>query len=343
MCMQQHYGNSNSSTSTSQCGFNSRSARAAVQLAHCMPPLRHAATPCHMPCCKHALCLMCLSVACAGYKGGAQMPPGASTLRATVDITQFGARPDGVSDTTRAIKAAVASKACRGAAQCVVYIPPGRFAMKQQLNITDPVIVRGAGRDRTTLYFPYSLSEVKQDFSGNPWFMERLLQFIGSSEPVYSGKGATKLASISRLSRRGSSRVYVDKPRAIRKGQQVRVVASDYGEDGEDCHSSLGWQQLLSAMAAALTAPGCGTSAEATGSSLKLFVPFRCSTAAAVAACANSSSSIGCGLLQWRRSAGASPTCFVVASPPATSLCAAVLRRNPCRPQHHTAAVLPSW
>jgi hypothetical protein len=159
-----------------------------------------------------------------------------------VDITQFGARPDGVSDTTKAIQAAVASKACRGAAQCVVYIPPGKYAIKQQLVITTPVIIRGAGRDRTILYFPYSLTELRGGIiPDKPWFFDRLFEFSGSNEIIHTGKRATKLASISKLSRRGSPRVYVDKPRAIRKGQQVRVVASDYGEDGEGCLCCYGY------------------------------------------------------------------------------------------------------
>jgi hypothetical protein len=153
-----------------------------------------------------------------------------------VDITQFGARPDGFTDTTQAIKAAVASKACKAAAQCVVYIPPGKYAIKQRLVIEAAVIVRGAGRDRTTLYFPYSLKDIKRDFSHNPWFMERLLEFSGR---VPDG---TKLAAISRISRRGSPRVYVDTPRAFRKGQQVRIVASDYGEDGEGRGFLANWQ-----------------------------------------------------------------------------------------------------
>jgi hypothetical protein len=117
----------------------------------------------------------------------------------------------------------------------VVYLPPGKYSIKQQLVITAPVVLRGAGRDRTTLHFPYSLKEIKRDFSAsNPWFTERLLEFVGTNDIIRSGPGATKLAAISRISRRGSPRVYVDTPRAFRKGQQVRIVASDYGEDGED-------------------------------------------------------------------------------------------------------------
>jgi hypothetical protein len=114
----------------------------------------------------------------------------------------------------------------------VVYIPPGKYAIKQQLIIRAPVIMRGAGRDKTTLYFPYSLKEINRDSTSNPWFMERLLEFTGTSDIIHTGPGATKLASITKLSKRGSPRVYVDTPRAFRKGQQVRIVASDYGENG---------------------------------------------------------------------------------------------------------------
>jgi hypothetical protein len=257
-----------------------------------------------------------------------------------VDITQFGARPDGVSDTTHAIQAAVASKACRGAAQCVVYIPPGKYAIKQQVIITDPVILRGAGRDRTTLYFPYSLKEIKQDFSAsNPWFFERLLEFRGSNDIIHTGVGATKLASISKLSRRGSSRVYVDKPRAIRKGQQVHIVASDHGEDGEDCLRF--WQRLLPLMNASLQAPGHEAVLEAATSRLLLLVSNNAQQEIVwhPELCNDGS----CCLRQWQPTAYATAFQAVLDKHYAMCPSAAVTYRDPHRPQHHTTTVLPVW
>jgi hypothetical protein len=180
----------------------------------------------------------------AGYKGGMELPPTADTLEATVDITQFGAIPDSTFDNTQAIKAAIASQACQAAAQCVVYIPPGLWTLQKQLIIKAPIIMRGAGRDRTTLHFPFSLKEIKRDLTHNPWFSDRLLTFSGTSNVTYEGPGATKLANITKLSKRGSSRVYVDSTTAFRKGQQVRIVASDHGKDG-GLHEQQGGQECL--------------------------------------------------------------------------------------------------
>jgi hypothetical protein len=174
----------------------------------------------------------CAFTLLAGYKGGMELPPTAATLKVTVDITQFGAIPNNTFDNTQAFMDAIASAACQAAAQCVVYIPPGTWTLQQQLIIRDAVILRGAGRDRTTLYFPFSLKEIKKDLTHNAWFGDRLLTFRGSNNITYVGPGATRLANITQLSKRGSLRVYVDSTAAIRTGQQVRVVASDHGEDG---------------------------------------------------------------------------------------------------------------
>ncbi len=41
----------------------------------------------------------------------------------------------------------------------------GKYVITRQINIRNPVVLRGAGRDSTTLYFPKSLSEAR----GNSW------------------------------------------------------------------------------------------------------------------------------------------------------------------------------
>lgn len=186
----------------------------------------------------------------AGYKGGAELPPTASKLRLTVDVTRFGADAKGRRDSLPAIEAAVQSSACRNAAQCVVYFPPGNYLMDGNLTIQQPVILRGAGRDSTTLSFPQSWSDITGEWSPRMWsFGPGLLHFHGQ-DPTTGGTRQVAasfatlaastssfkpplLAGLARDAARGDQRLYVDSTSNLRTGQWVRIVAQDPGVPGE--------------------------------------------------------------------------------------------------------------
>ncbi len=47
----------------------------------------------------------------------------------------------------------------------MLYIPPGIYKLTQRIELRKSLVWRGAGKDKTTLYFPYSLTAVY----GNTW------------------------------------------------------------------------------------------------------------------------------------------------------------------------------
>lgn len=71
--------------------------------------------------------------------------------------TEFGAKGDGQTDDSDSFIAAVKLAPI----ESVVYIPPGTYHLSKQINITrSDIILRGAGFDRTILYFNQSLSDM---------------------------------------------------------------------------------------------------------------------------------------------------------------------------------------
>jgi hypothetical protein len=95
-------------------------------------------------------------VSFAGYACGEQTIP---TPPVTVDVRSFGAKGDGITDDSAAFLEAIAKTASG-----VIFIPPGKYKITRILEIKRPgVVLRGAGTDKTTLYCPVPLNEIKPD------------------------------------------------------------------------------------------------------------------------------------------------------------------------------------
>lgn len=67
---------------------------------------------------------------------------------------------DGETDDTAALERAVAVLTARGVPG-ILSIPAGTFRITRMINISAPIVLRGAGRDATTLFFPQPLSVVR--------------------------------------------------------------------------------------------------------------------------------------------------------------------------------------
>jgi hypothetical protein len=107
-----------------------------------------------------------------GYKAGDDVIPGsarpdgtaAPPIPVVANVRDYGAKGDGKADDTDAFERALA------AAQPIlggdnpggaVFVPAGRYVITRRLQVNDKaLVVRGAGRDNTTLYMPYSLAQV---------------------------------------------------------------------------------------------------------------------------------------------------------------------------------------
>lgn len=90
----------------------------------------------------------------AGYRQG-QRPP---NPRVVARVTDFGARPDGSTDSAPAFNAAVRAAGERGGG--TVLVPAGTYLLASPVFIQwSGVVLRGAGRQRTVLHFSRTLDD----------------------------------------------------------------------------------------------------------------------------------------------------------------------------------------
>lgn len=88
----------------------------------------------------------------AGYHNGAA-PPGAPAAAPVLDVVAaYGADPSGTTDATLPVQKAIGDAAAKGGA--VVFLPAGLYRFDGQLVVgASFVVLRGAGPDKTRLYF----------------------------------------------------------------------------------------------------------------------------------------------------------------------------------------------
>ena len=95
----------------------------------------------------------------AGYAGGDYKT---STPDKKFNVMDFGAKRDGKRNDAPAIQAAINAAGSAGGG--TVYLPAGRYLIKNQITISkSKIVLKGAGKRATILYSPKSLSEVVKD------------------------------------------------------------------------------------------------------------------------------------------------------------------------------------
>lgn len=166
----------------------------------------------------------------AGYRRGERplptLPPGKS-------VKDFGAKGDGVSDDTQAFLTALEAVK-RG----VIEVPPGRYVITNLLEITQAgVVLRGAGPDKSILYFPTPLNEIKPNW-GATTTGERTSNYSwsGGFVTVRGGFGSAQLTSITQAAARGVNTLTVASTARLRVGQEVEVSQSDTPDNSLAIH-----------------------------------------------------------------------------------------------------------
>jgi hypothetical protein len=154
----------------------------------------------------------------AGYhQGEAPLP----VVVPAASVKDFGAVGDGAADDTKAIQAAIdATKA--GA----VLLPAGRYKITDYLRITKSgIVLRGAGPERTVLWFPRGLDQVHpragRTSTGSP---ASGYSFDGAFVTIEGDYQAQPLAKITATARRGDTAVEVDRTAGLAAGQLVLVT-----------------------------------------------------------------------------------------------------------------------
>jgi hypothetical protein len=174
------------------------------------------------------------NVSYAGYHRG-ERPLPRPPVRA--DVRQFGAVGDGVTDSTAAINAAIDAVGAMGGG--AVLVPSGRYKLSGVVWMHHSnVVLRGSGRDSTTLFFDQPLGTCYRQpprfpwswSGGLVWFIPRPLRAGLESRDFQGNEGWMDnwlLSGVTDEVSRGSLRIPVANPRAFRAGQQVLLLVDN--------------------------------------------------------------------------------------------------------------------
>jgi hypothetical protein len=157
----------------------------------------------------------------AGYAcGEAEIP----TLQATANVRQFGAKGDGTHDDTEAFKEAI-EKTDKGA----ILIPPGKYVLTDFITINKPnLVLRGAGPDKTVLYFPKPLTDVKPNWGATTTGQRTSNYSWSGGYLVLDGRiERKKLADITAVEKRGDTILRLSSTEDVKKGQWVEIEVKD--------------------------------------------------------------------------------------------------------------------
>jgi len=166
-------------------------------------------------------------VSFAGYGMGDAEPP---RPRVRTDVRDFGAVGDGVADDSEALEAAAKATPRNG----VLYLPAGTYRLTRVLKLYNrQIIIRGAGVDATTLYYPFSQKDLDERgyekdpgaFSSTGFFM-----IVSATQPPPRSAPSVRLAAVVSPAERGERVLLLDSTARLSKGQVVVVTASDAGD-----------------------------------------------------------------------------------------------------------------
>lgn len=154
----------------------------------------------------------------AGYGAGMRTIPNPPV---GCDVKKYGAVGNGITDDTNAVLKAIAD--CGGTnSGRVVYFPPGKYVITRRIQIYASVVLRGAGKDTTTLYFPNSLASIDRYVLPAGQFSK---YSYGDGLILFGGSyGYQSLGAVLGTPRRGETRLQVTSANGISKNQWVMVT-----------------------------------------------------------------------------------------------------------------------
>ncbi len=176
----------------------------------------------------------------AGYRGGDAAIPDAKVV---ANVKESGATGDGTTDDTAAFAAAMDKASAAGGG--AVLVPAGTYRIEGMLHLKhDNVIIRGEGRDKTTLDFINPLSTVIGKFNWetkSAWSWSGGLVWIGPADTFGADKQLTlrdkgvgqpmweywrpgkKLASVKAAAQSGDDTITVDQAGGLKPGMMVMM------------------------------------------------------------------------------------------------------------------------
>lgn len=157
----------------------------------------------------------------AGYHRGERKLP---DRRATVSVKAFGARGDGKTDDTKAFQRAIAAAPGK-----VIAVLAGRYVITDFLTIrSSGTCLKGAGPDKSVLYFPTPLNEIKPNWGATTTGRRTSnYSWSGGFVSVAGLPSRQVMATVTAGARRGERALTVSTLSPFRPGQDVRLVMSD--------------------------------------------------------------------------------------------------------------------
>ncbi|KAI8103694.1 hypothetical protein M9435_005028 [Picochlorum sp. BPE23] len=144
-----------------------------------------------------------------------------------IDIRDFGARIDGVTDDSRAIQDAIDN--CEFSGGGVVELPPGTILLEDQITISSSnIILRGAGKNETIIKIPHSLKYYDLQAGTDDDTYSRSKGFIQiKGRRIRSGRGSTYATDVVSNAKAGYRALQVRDTSKFYTGQWVRLYMSD--------------------------------------------------------------------------------------------------------------------
>lgn len=152
----------------------------------------------------------------AGYGAGERTIP---EVPAVANVADFGALGDGTTDDGDAFAQAIAAAERSGGG--AVEVGSGRYLLRRRLDLPTGVVLRGAGRDETVLFFPSPLEAL---YPG-----ERNWSFSGG---FLAATGSTRFPSRTNVvapASRGTREIEVASPDSLAAGQWILIRQTDAG------------------------------------------------------------------------------------------------------------------
>jgi len=166
----------------------------------------------------------------AGYRYGEKPLP---NVARGVSVKDFGAKGDGMTDDSQAFFDAL-EKVRSGA----IEVPAGRYRITRLLEINRPnVVLRGAGPDKSILFFPTPLNDIKPNWGATTTGQRTSnYSWSGGFITVRGSFGSKKLADVNGSPQRGERLLTVSSADGLRIGQEVEVYQADTPDNSLAVH-----------------------------------------------------------------------------------------------------------
>ena len=157
----------------------------------------------------------------AGYHRGERALP---DRKPQVSVKDFGAVGDGKADDTAAFRRAIA-----GARGKVIGVPAGRYVITDFLYIrSSGTCLKGAGPDKSVLYFPTPLNEIKPNWGATTSGRKTSnYSWSGGFVCIVGSPSRQVLANVTAPAKRGDTTLRISSVKRFAIGQDVRLEMSD--------------------------------------------------------------------------------------------------------------------